>query len=203
MARMRGGAGFPAFASREIRVTSCPVEVSLGTLGWKWALVLLCDIALYGNRRFSDMLRSRAGITPRILSMRLADLRKDGLIERVPNPDGGRSADYHLTEKGRDTIPILTALISLGICHHANVVFADGRPCSLEELVPGLQAEMLGRLMDYARLAATSASSIRVEAEEIQERPPGRSGVGRKAPGWFVRWPRRAAPQGGTRTNKR
>jgi len=173
--------GFRGFASPDIQVTSCPVEVSLGTLGRKWALTLLCDIALYGNMRFSDMLRSRTGITPRILSMRLSDLRKAGLIYRVPNPEGGRSAKYLLTEKGRDTIPILTALISFGICHHANVVFADGRPRSLEELVPGFQAEMLGRLMDYARLAATTAPSNRFEARRLQERPQGRvASLGRR-----------------------
>ena len=141
------------FARSEIHVLSCPIQASLGVLGRKWALTLLRDIAFYENMRFSDMLRNGAGITSRILSMRLSDLTKAGFIERIPTPEGGRSARYLLTAKGRDVIPILAAFVNFGIRHHADVVFADGKPRTLQDLLPASQCEMLGSLMGYADAA--------------------------------------------------
>ena len=82
------------------------------------------------------MLRNNPGITPRILSMRLSDLRKERFVDRIHAPDGGRSATYLLTAKGRDAIPILAAFMSFGIRHHANAVFHDGKPRLMGDLLP-------------------------------------------------------------------
>jgi len=111
------------FAKSEIQVLSGPIQASLGILGRKWALTLLRDIAFYESVRFGDMLRKNSGLTPRILSMRLSDLSGAGFIHRCA--PGGRNATYRLTGKGKDTIPILAALTSFGIRHHADVVFPD------------------------------------------------------------------------------
>ena len=111
------------FARSEIQVLSGPIQASLGILGRKWALTLLRDIAFYESVRFGDMMRRNSGLTPRILSMRLSDLSGAGFIHRCA--PGGRNATYRLTGKGKDTIPILAALTSFGIRHHADVVFPD------------------------------------------------------------------------------
>lgn len=90
-------------------------------------------------------------MTPRILSMRLRDLRKEGLIERVENPNNPRDVTYQLTRKGEDAIPVLTALIQFGMLYHAGRVFEDGRPRRMGEVFPGKQGTMLGSLEPYAR----------------------------------------------------
>ncbi len=92
-------------------------------------------------------------MTPRILSMRLRDLRKEGLVERRVGPRNPREIRYRLTAQGRDVIPILTALIQYGIRHHADRVFEDREPRALGDVFPGQQDRMLGGLASFAEEA--------------------------------------------------
>lgn len=134
---------------------ACPIRASLGVLGRRWACLVLRDLAFFGEMTFTGILRNNAGMTPRVLSMRLSDLREEGLIDRVENPENARDVRYRLSTKGRDAIPILTALIQFGIRHHADRVFDDGRPREIGEVFPGRQDRMLGRLGAYAEEPAS------------------------------------------------
>jgi hypothetical protein len=64
----------------------------------------------------------------------------------------GNSKDifYDLTPKGWDAVPILTAFTYFGFLHHADVVFKDGKPRTLSEVLPNAQRELLGGLCEYA-----------------------------------------------------
>lgn len=134
----------------EIPFEACPIRASLGVLGRKWACLILRDVAFFGDMTFTRLLRNNPGMTPRVLSMRLRDLRAEGLIERLTRPDNPRDIRYRLTPRGEDAIPILTALIQFGMRHHANRVFADGRPRTIGEVFPGAQRRLLGPLTEYA-----------------------------------------------------
>ncbi len=134
----------------EVPFESCPIRASLGILGRKWACLVLRDVAFFGEMTFSGILRNNPGMTPRILSMRLRELREEELVERLEDPANPRSVHYRLTDKGRDAIPVLTSLIQYGIRHHANRVFADKKPRELSEVFPGHQTTMLGSLAPYA-----------------------------------------------------
>ena len=129
----------------------CPIRSSLGILGKKWTLLVLRDVAFYRVIKFSQILKNNRGLTPRVLSLRLLDLRKDDLIERVSDPKDQRLVKYRLTKKGNDTIPILTAFIQYGAQYHSGKVFEDGKPHQLAELFPEERRVMLGRLLSYAR----------------------------------------------------
>src|SRR5579863_551943 len=65
------------------RFAECPVTISLGVLGKKWALVVLRDIGIYNKDRFNLLLKSLPGISPRVLATRLKQLEHAGLIARV------------------------------------------------------------------------------------------------------------------------
>ena len=138
------------FAVPIVPVESCPIQASLGVLGRKWALLVLRDIAFYEKVRFSDILRKNAGLTPRILTFRLKELAADGLIQRMPESPGKRDVFYELTAKGADAIPILAAYLNFGMWHCAEVVFRDGKPRTLEGVLPKSQSELLGSLRSYA-----------------------------------------------------
>ena len=137
----------------------CPIRSSLGVLGKKWTLLVMRDVAFYRLIKFSQILKNNRGLTPRVLSLRLMDLRKDGLIERVSDPKDQRVVKYRLTKKGNDTIPILTAFIQYGAQYHSEKVFEDGRPHQLAELFPEERRVMLGRLLSYARGAREPSKS--------------------------------------------
>ena len=66
----------------KVDFAGCPVQATMGVLGHKWALLVLRNIALYRAVRFNDMLRITPGLTKRVLSMRLRELKNDGLIGR-------------------------------------------------------------------------------------------------------------------------
>ena len=84
--------------------------------------------------------------------MRLRELQSEGLIEREVDSKDSRIVRYVLTSKGRDVIPILTALIQFGAWHYPDLVFGDGKPRDLHDLFPGEQKLMLGRLLSYATI---------------------------------------------------
>ena len=129
---------------------SCPIRLSVGCLGRKWALIILRDIAFLRDQTFSQILQRNSGLTPRALSMRLRDLQKEGVIERISDREDGRKGYYRLTKQGRDVVPVLTALIQYGVRYHANSVFEDEKPRELTTLFPGKQRFLLGRLEKFA-----------------------------------------------------
>jgi DNA-binding HxlR family transcriptional regulator len=130
---------------------NCPIRSSLGVLGRHWSLLILRDVSFFRKVRFSDMLRTNPGLSPRLLSIRLKELQREGLIERVTSADDHREVWYNITEKGRDVVPILTAFINYGAKHRAEDVFKDKRAREIGQLFPRDQRYMLGPLFDYAR----------------------------------------------------
>lgn len=135
----------------EVEYIYCPIRASLGVLGKKWALLLLRDIAFLTDITFSDLLENNTGLTPRVLSMRLREMYDDGLIEKIRSKNDARKVYYKLSEKGRDVIPVLAALIQYSVKNNSGTVFEDGEPRALSDLYPGKQATMLGELLEYAR----------------------------------------------------
>ncbi len=116
----------------EVPLLSCPIASSLKILGRKWALLILRDIGMHGLNRFNQILHNNDGLTPRILSMRLQELREEEYLDRVVDPEDERDVRYVLTEKGKDLMPVLRAFIAFGVKHYAAEVFPDGRRPQLE-----------------------------------------------------------------------
>lgn len=127
----------------------CPIATTLGSLGRKWTITILRDVAFFPGTTFSAIRRSNPGLRQRTLSLRLKQLQGEGLIERANG--GERTSGYRLTAKGLDIWPILSALFDYGILNHAGAVFTDGRPRTLSEVYPGSSPLLTGRLGTYAR----------------------------------------------------
>ena len=149
-------AGYHAYVTPHPQTVRCPIQASLGVFGRKWALLVLRDVALKKDTRFSDILRSNPGLTPRVLVFRLRELESEGLIRRVTKDDK-REVHYVLTPAGRDAIPLLTALIYFGSKRRAHEVFRDRRPRSMTELFPSSQRELLQGMSEWAARAPPGA----------------------------------------------
>ena len=119
---------------------NCPIRTSLGVLGKKWTLLILRDIGFLKIGRFNEILRSLPGLTPRVLILRLKELERSGLIKPIVIQQRPRLVRWTLTEKGRDTIPILMSFISFGATWYPETVFDDGRARTAEELFPRRKA---------------------------------------------------------------
>ena len=90
----------------------CSIAKAMAVLGEPWTPLVLRDILL-GFSRFDD-LRRDLGISTNVLTDRLAVLVDHGVVERVPVDSEPQHHEYRLTEKGRDAVPILLAMVAWG-----------------------------------------------------------------------------------------
>jgi DNA-binding HxlR family transcriptional regulator len=127
----------------QVKFAQCPIRTSLGVLGKKWTMLILRDIGFLKIVRFNRLLESIPGLTPRVLSMRLRELADEGFIECIGRKRHPIMVVWRLTEKGRDTMPILIQLTAFGSKWHSNVVFEDRRPRTLNEIFPQPEARRI------------------------------------------------------------
>ncbi len=128
-----------------VSLMNCPIATSLGVLGRKWTILIIRDIGMRKVQRFSELLRSINGLTPRILSMRLKELEKEGLIKRIEERNSPKIVRWELTEKGIDTLPILMDFVAFGSKWYADRVFEDQTPRTLREVFPQWNAEVISQ----------------------------------------------------------
>jgi len=126
-----------------VSLKNCPIATSLGVLGKKWTILIIRDISMRKIQRFSELLRSINGLTPRILSMRLKELEKEGFIKRTEEKRSPKLVRWDLTEKGIDAIPILMQFVAFGSKWYAERVFEDQMPRSLKEVYPKWEQEIV------------------------------------------------------------
>lgn len=93
--------------------SSCPVCRTAEVICGKWTLLIIRDLA-DGSRRFCELERSLAGISPRTLSLRLRALEEEGVVERRTFPEVPPRVDYALTEKGEALVPLIEDMRKYG-----------------------------------------------------------------------------------------
>lgn len=120
-----------------VKFKSCPIKVSMGVLGKKWTLLILRDIGLLKIVRFNQIRRHIPDLTPRVLILRLHELEDCGLIQAVVIKDKPQIVEWALTEKGKDTIPILMSIMAFGAKWYPDEVFEDRQARTIAELYPG------------------------------------------------------------------
>ncbi len=88
----------------------CTVNLTVRYLARKWSLLILLEL-YKGNghtRRFSELKSCLPGITQKVLSARLKELEKEGLIEnRVDESAFPLRSEYTLTQIGLEIISII------------------------------------------------------------------------------------------------
>ncbi|WP_089740464.1 winged helix-turn-helix transcriptional regulator [Gracilibacillus ureilyticus] len=89
--------------------TICPrFESALDILNKRWTGLIIFQL-LEGAQRFSSI-ESSIGISGRVLSERLKDLEKYGIVERKVYNETPVRIEYGLTEKGRALEPVLNSI---------------------------------------------------------------------------------------------
>lgn len=92
---------------------ACPVERTLAVVGAKWTLPIIRDL-VDGPRRFGELQRSLGGASPKVISARLRELERLGLVTRTVYPEVPPRVEYALTPHGRSFRPIIEALRTWG-----------------------------------------------------------------------------------------
>jgi DNA-binding HxlR family transcriptional regulator len=132
----------------QVKFVNCPIRTSLGILGKKWTILIIRDIGVRKINRFNRILESIPGLTPRVLSMRLKEIEKEGLIECIEKKKSSTMMVlWRLTEKGKDTLPILMQMVAFSSKWYADLIFEDKRPRKFSEIFP--QPEAREMIMSY------------------------------------------------------
>ena len=80
----------------------CPISRAVEVLGERWSLLIVRDL-LVGTSRFNDLARGLPGLSRSLLSQRLRQLERAGILAK-------EGSDYVLTPAGRDLEPIVFGL---------------------------------------------------------------------------------------------
>lgn len=96
------------------RATQCSIAKAMDVVGTRSAMLILRE-AYYGTTRF-DQFAERVGITEAVAAARLRELTAEGLFERSPYKEPGQRTryEYVLTDKGRELLPAVLALMQWG-----------------------------------------------------------------------------------------
>ncbi|UFN50036.1 helix-turn-helix transcriptional regulator [Roseomonas sp. OT10] len=82
----------------------CPVAMAAEILCTRWTMLVVREM-LCGTTRFNDLRRGVPRMSPALLSKRLKELERSGI---VPVRPGGRGTpEYHLSEAGEDLRPVV------------------------------------------------------------------------------------------------
>jgi len=105
----------------------CPIARASELLAERWSIIILRNI-LIGCRTFNEIADGAPGLSRGLLSKRLRDLERAGVVEIRPKP-GGRGSTYEPTEAGRALSEVMSVL------HRWGTQWADLKP---EHAHPGV-----------------------------------------------------------------
>ena len=81
-------------------------------IGSKWKPEILYTLVFDGKQRFSELQRQLPDITQRMLTQRLRELERDGLISRTIYAEVPIRVEYEMTELGLTVDPVFRSLSS-------------------------------------------------------------------------------------------
>jgi len=111
----------------------CPINHTFDLVGKKFTILIIRNMIHRDHTRFNQFLEIDE-INAKILSARLKEMEKDGLIERKVYPDTPVRVEYSITEKGRALEPILDQMSAFSMRYCAKDVFKDGKPRRPEQV---------------------------------------------------------------------
>jgi DNA-binding HxlR family transcriptional regulator len=113
---------------------ACPVDTTSRIIGKKYTVLLIRNM-LSNHTRFNQFLESIEGMNQKILSARLKEMEKNGLVSRRVYAETPLRVEYFLTDKGQATKPILDQMAAFSLQYCSKHVFEDGKPRSLQEVI--------------------------------------------------------------------
>jgi len=107
-------------------LAECPSRQLLDRLTDKWTTLLLVALA-DRSQRYSELARTVAGVSQKMLTQTLRNLERDGLITRHLTPSVPVRVDYELTDLGRSLMPVVRAVKDWAEVHMTDVRAARER----------------------------------------------------------------------------
>ncbi|MFR9777135.1 winged helix-turn-helix transcriptional regulator [Micromonospora sp. MS34] len=110
----------------DANLAECPGHELLATLSDKWVTLLISALA-DGPRRYSELSRTIAGASQKMLTQTLRKLERDGLVTRSVTASVPVRVDYQLTVLGISLLPVQRAIKDWAETHIEEVHRARAR----------------------------------------------------------------------------
>jgi DNA-binding HxlR family transcriptional regulator len=88
---------------------NCPTRMALDCIADKWTVLIVGRLA-NGTHRFGELRRKIDGISPKVLTQKLRELERDGIINRKIYASVPPKVEYSLTALGQTLIGLLDAI---------------------------------------------------------------------------------------------
>ncbi|MGV9251993.1 winged helix-turn-helix transcriptional regulator [Streptomyces sp. NPDC003697] len=89
---------------------ACPVSPVVDMVFSRWTTPILWTLNEFGRQRFVELQRNIRTITPKVLTQRLRQMERDGLVVRTYHPEVPPRVEYEISDLGRSLAPIFAHL---------------------------------------------------------------------------------------------
>ena len=103
---------------------NCPTRLALDRIADKWTVLIVGQLA-GGTRRFGELRREITGVSPKVLTQKLRELERDGLVARRVYASVPPKVEYSLTPLGHTLVGLLAAIRAWAETHITKVLEAQ------------------------------------------------------------------------------
>ncbi len=89
---------------------ACPIAPVVDIVFSRWTTPILWALNEFGRQRFVELARRISTITPKVLTQRLRQLERDGLVVRTYYAEVPPRVEYEISELGRSLAPLFATL---------------------------------------------------------------------------------------------
>ncbi|QVI20379.1 helix-turn-helix transcriptional regulator [Nocardia tengchongensis] len=105
-------------------VDPCPITPVVDLFFGRWSTQVLWVLTRHGRMRFNEVLQRIPGLTPKVLTQRLRQLERDGLLVRTYYAEMPPRVEYEATALAETLSPVFTSLTQWSEQHLAAVLDA-------------------------------------------------------------------------------
>lgn len=91
----------------------CDVATTVQLVGSKWKLLIIKEL-ISGSKRTSQLKRSLAGVSQKVLTESLSSMIEDGLVNRIELKKVPPHVEYQLTALGESFLPVIETMRQWG-----------------------------------------------------------------------------------------
>ena len=110
-------------AEYDVFLAECPSRQLLDRMSDKWVTLVLCALE-DGPQRYSQLARTIAGVSQKMLTQTLRSLERDGMLTRTVTATVPVTVTYELTALGRSLLVIFAGLKDWAESHMGAVLEA-------------------------------------------------------------------------------
>ncbi|MGW7021921.1 winged helix-turn-helix transcriptional regulator [Streptomyces decoyicus] len=89
---------------------ACPINPVIDLVFSRWTTPILWVLDHHGRLRFNELQRHLPTITPKVLTQRLRQLERDGLVIRTYHAEIPPRVEYEISDLGRTLTPLFSAI---------------------------------------------------------------------------------------------